>query len=141
METQLKKYTAVATATGGRNGVVKSSDGILDFKVSVPKDLGGEGGAHTNPDQLFASGWAACFDNALISVIGARKLNATSQTTVEVTLGLVKEGGLGLSAKLLVKIDGIDHETGQKLMEAAHKVCPYSKATRNNIEVELTLLS
>jgi peroxiredoxin, Ohr subfamily len=141
MENQVRKYTAIATATGGRNGVVKSSDGILDLKVSVPKDFGGEGGSYTNPEQLFAAGWAACFDNALISVIGARKLSATSQTTVEVTLGPVKEGGLGLSAKLLVKIEGVDQVTGQKLMEAAHKVCPYSKATRNNIEVELLLLS
>lgn len=135
-----EKYTAIATAKGGRNGQVKTEDGILDLKVSLPRELGGEGGDYTNPEQLFAAGWAACFDNALISIISARKLSATSETTAEITLGRLEEGGLGLSAVLKVKIEGVDRETAQKLVDAAHKVCPYSKATKNNVKTELVLI-
>ena len=140
MENEIKKYTAIATATGGRNGEVKSSDGIIDLKLSVPKDFGGEGGKYTNPEQLFAAGWSACFDSALNMVAGIRKLEIKSATTAEITLGTITDGSVGLSAVIKVKIEGVDKAVAQKLLEAAHRVCPYSKATRNNIDVEIILV-
>ena len=140
MENKATQYTAIATATGGRNGNVKSSDGILDLKVSLPQEFGGDGGSFTNPEQLFAAGWAACFDNALISVAAARKLQVKTSTTAEVTLGAAADGSIGLSATLKVSVSGVDREVAQRLVDAAHKVCPYSKATRNNIPVDVVLV-
>ncbi|HVI49541.1 MAG TPA: organic hydroperoxide resistance protein [Chitinophaga sp.] len=136
-----KLYTAQATATGGRNGQVSTSDGVLNLEVRMPKELGGNGIGYTNPEQLFAAGYAACFDSALNLVIRTAKVEAGATTvTADVSLGKNNEGGYGLSVKLAVSIPGTDRQTAQQLMEKAHQVCPYSNATRGNIEVELTLV-
>ncbi len=141
MEKIEKLYTAHATATGGRNGHVTSSDGVLDLEVRMPKELGGSGGAYTNPEQLFAAGYAACFDSALNLVIRTQKVTAgTTQVNAEVSLGKNNNGGYGLSVKLLVAIPDVEPKLAQELLEKAHQVCPYSNATRGNIEVELALI-
>lgn len=133
-------YTANVTATGGRDGEIKSNDGILNVKVRMPKELGGSGGA-TNPEQLFAAGYAACFDGALNLVARNQKI-AIGQTTINasVSIGTNDDGGFQLAAKLQVKIPGVERNVGEQLLQAAHQVCPYSKATRGNINVELELL-
>ncbi|MFC4776734.1 organic hydroperoxide resistance protein [Paenibacillus sp. GCM10023252] len=134
-------YTATVTAEGGRNGKVVSEDGNLSLDVRMPKALGGPGGEATNPEQLFAAGYAACFDSALALVIRTKKLSVDS-TSVTASVSLDKDpadGGYLLSAKLNVKIAGVEADVAQQLVEAAHGVCPYSKATRGNIEVELSL--
>jgi osmotically inducible protein OsmC len=130
-------YTARATATGGRAGHAVSDDGILDVNLQPPKEMGGPGGA-TNPEQLFAAGYAACFQSAL-GVVGRRKGVDTSDSLVEadVSIGTVEGGGYGLAVKLRVTIPGVDPEQAQSLTEAAHQVCPYSNATRGNIDVTL----
>ncbi|MEZ2443679.1 organic hydroperoxide resistance protein [Chitinophaga sp. RCC_12] len=141
MEKIEKLYTAHTTATGGRNGHVTSSDGVLDLEVRMPKELGGSGGAYTNPEQLFAAGYAACFDSALNLVIRTQKVTAgTTQVNAEVSLGKNNNGGYGLSVKLLVAIPDVEPKLAQELLEKAHQVCPYSNATRGNIEVELALI-
>jgi osmotically inducible protein OsmC len=131
-------YTARATATGGRSGHAVSDDGILDFDLRPPKEMGGPGGA-TNPEQLFAAGYAACFQSAL-GVVGRRQNVDTSNSTVEadVTIGTVPGGGYGLAVAIRVSIPGVEPETVQTLAEAAHQVCPYSNATRGNIDVTLS---
>lgn len=136
-----KLYTANATATGGREGRTKSDDGVLDFKIEIPKEMGGKGGAYTNPEQLFAAGYAACFDSALNLVARNQqiKLKDTS-VTASVSIGQNSEGGFSLAVDLAVSIPEIERETAQKLLETAHQVCPYSNATRGNIEVNLNLL-
>jgi lipoyl-dependent peroxiredoxin len=130
-------YTARATATGGRSGHVVSADGILDVNVRPPQEMGGPGGA-TNPEQLFAAGYAACFQSAL-SAVGRRQGVDTSDSLVEadVTIGTVGGGRYGLAVALRVTIPGVDPETVRSLTEAAHQVCPYSNATRGNIDVTL----
>ncbi len=130
-------YTARATAHGGRSGHAVSSDGILDVKLEPPKEMGGAGGA-TNPEQLFAAGYAACFQSAL-AVVGRRANVDTSGSLVEadVSIGTVPGGGYGLSVALKIAIPGVDRDTVRSLTEAAHKVCPYSNATRGNIDVTL----
>ncbi len=130
-------YTARATAHGGRSGHAVSSDGILDVKLEPPKEMGGAGGA-TNPEQLFAAGYAACFQSAL-AVVGRRANVDTSGSLVEadVSIGTVPGGGYGLSVALKIAIPGVDRATVRSLTEAAHKVCPYSNATRGNIDVTL----
>lgn len=141
MEKIEKIYTAHATATGGRNGHVKSSDGVLDLEVRIPKEMGGSGGAYTNPEQLFAAGYAACFDSALNLVIRTQKVTAgTTAVTAEVSIGKNNNGGYGLSVKLQVAIPDVAPALAQELIEKAHQVCPYSNATRGNIEVELALI-
>ncbi|RAJ05306.1 Ohr subfamily peroxiredoxin [Chitinophaga skermanii] len=132
-------YTAHATATGGRNGHVTSSDGVLNLDVKMPKELGGSGGAYTNPEQLFAAGYSACFDSALNLVIRTEKLQ-TGTTTVEaeVSIGKTEAGGFGLAVKLNVTIPGVTQEQADDLVKKAHQVCPYSNATRNNIDVKLS---
>jgi Ohr subfamily peroxiredoxin len=137
--TQLTRplYTARATATGGRAGHAVSDDGILEVDLQPPKQMGGPGGA-TNPEQLFAAGYAACFQSAL-SVAGRRAGIDTSQSTVEadVTIGTIAGGGYGLAVKLRVTIPGVQSAEVRSLAEAAHQICPYSNATRDNIEVTL----
>ncbi|MBN8235171.1 organic hydroperoxide resistance protein [Halobacillus kuroshimensis] len=131
-------YTAAATAQGGRQGTVTSSDGTLNLDLSMPKELGGSGkeGA-TNPEQLFAAGYSACFDSALQLVASQAKKKITSAITANVSIG--KEGeGFGLAVELAVEIEGVSQEEAEELVEKAHQVCPYSRATRNNIEVKLT---
>jgi Ohr subfamily peroxiredoxin len=141
MEKIEKIYTAHATATGGRNGHVASSDGVLDLEVRMPKEMGGSGGAYTNPEQLFAAGYAACFDSALNLVIRTQKVTTgTTTVTAAVSLGKNNNGGYGLSVKLQVAIPDVAPELAQELIEKAHQVCPYSNATRGNIEVELALI-
>jgi lipoyl-dependent peroxiredoxin len=130
-------YTARATATGGRAGHVGSDDGVLDLDLRPPAEMGGPGGA-ANPEMLFAAGYAACFQSAL-GVVGRRQGVDTAGSTVEaeVSIGTVRGGGYGLAVVLRVAIPGIDSATVQSLTEAAHQVCPYSNATRGNIEVTL----
>jgi lipoyl-dependent peroxiredoxin len=131
-------YTARATATGGRAGHAVSDDGILDVDLKPPTEMGGPGGA-TNPEQLFAAGYAACFQSAL-AVVGRRQDVDTSGSTVEadVTIGTIPGGGYGLAVALRISIPGTDAETTRALAEAAHQVCPYSNATRGNIDVTVS---
>ena len=134
-------YQATATATGGRNGQVKSSDGVLDLEVRMPKELGGTGGAFTNPEQLFAAGYSACFDSALNLVIRMQKITTGPTTvTAEVSIGKNDAGGFGLATTLKVHIPGVEREVAQALVEKAHEVCPYSNATRGNMPVTLEII-
>ncbi|MDP5031889.1 MAG: organic hydroperoxide resistance protein [Paraglaciecola sp.] len=134
-------YTAKATATGGREGIAKSDDGRLDVKLSTPKGLGGDDGQGTNPEQLFAAGYAACFIGALKFVAAQQKLNLPSNTHIksEVSIGGI-ENGFGIAVKLAVSLGDMDKNQAQALVDKAHQVCPYSNATRGNIEVELSLI-
>jgi Ohr subfamily peroxiredoxin len=134
-------YTATATATGdGRNGHTTSEDGILDFDVRIPKEMGGPGGA-TNPEQLFAAGYAACFHSALKLVGGAEQADLTnSAVSASVGIGALESGGFGLEVELDVHIPNLDHDAALALVERAHEVCPYSNATRGNIEVTLSVI-
>ena len=134
-----KLYTAEVTAIGGRDGHIKSSDGILDFELRKPKELDGQGGA-TNPEQLFAAAWGACYLGALGSIAAHEGVEA-SEATVTVHVSFNKDGNVfGLSAELDVHIPGLTHEEAQAMAEKAHKVCPYSKATKGNIEVRVTAI-
>lgn len=134
-------YTANATATGGRDGRGVSSDTKLDVALSTPKELGGAGGAGTNPEQLFAAGYAACFLSAMKLVGGAMKtpVPADASVSASVSIGPNGQGGFGLAAKLAVSIPGMEQATAQALVDKAHQVCPYSNATRGNIDVALTV--
>jgi lipoyl-dependent peroxiredoxin len=133
-------YQTSVTVTGGRNGQIKSDDGILDLQVRIPKEMGGAGGA-TNPEQLFAGGYAACFDSALNGIMRAEKVKAEgpSEIKAEVKLGQADNGAYQLAVKLSVHIPGLPAEQVHQLVEKAHQVCPYSNATRGNIEVELSV--
>ena len=133
--------TAEALVTGGgRNGHVRTSDGILDFDVRVPKEMGGAGGA-PNPELLFAAGYAACFHSALQSVARAQKVAIEgSSVGSRVGIGSNGEGGFQLAVELEVNIPDVDHDVAQALADAAHQVCPYSNATRGNIEVRVTVV-
>ena len=132
-------YTAAATATGdGRNGHTRSSDGVVDFDLAIPKEMGGPGGLLTNPEQLFAAGYAACFLSALKAVsksVGVPVEDAA--VTAEVGVNPNGSGGFGLVITLHVELGGVSQEDGEKIVEAAHQVCPYSNATRGNVEVTL----
>jgi Ohr subfamily peroxiredoxin len=133
-------YTAAATAIGGREGHVKSSDGVLDLDVRTPKELGGGGGAYTNPEQLFAAGYAACFDSALNMIIRMGKIEAgETAVTAKVSLGKTEGHVYSLAVELHAKIPGVDQATAEGLIAKAHEVCPYSNATRGNVEVKLTV--
>ena len=134
-------YTATATATGeGRNGHTTSEDGILDVDVRVPKEMGGPGGA-TNPEQLFAAGYAACFHSALKLVGGAEKADLTgTEVSASVALGMLDAGGYGLAVELDVHIPALDRDAALALVEKAHEVCPYSNATRGNVDVKLQIV-
>ncbi|WP_338697138.1 organic hydroperoxide resistance protein [Streptomyces sp. Q6] len=132
-------YTAVATATHGRDGRAVSNDGVIDLQLGIPTAMGGNGQG-SNPEQLFAAGYAACFGSALGLVGRAAKVDvADAAVTAEVSIG--KQGeGFGLAVVLRVELpDTVDAETGRKLVEQAHQVCPYSNATRGNIDVELVI--
>ena len=134
-------YTAEALATGGgRNGHVRTSDGILDTDVRVPKEMGGTGGA-PNPELLFAARYAACFHSALQAVARAQKVAIDgSSVGSRVGIGSNGQGGFGLAVDLEVNIPEVDHDVAQQLADAAHQVCPYSNATRGNIEVTVTVV-
>jgi lipoyl-dependent peroxiredoxin len=131
-------YTAAAMSTGdGRNGHVRSSDGQIDLDLAIPKEMGGAGGA-TNPEQLFAAGYAACFHSALKMLAGKQKAPVTdSSVAAEVGIGPNDAGGFALTVALHVELAGVDQATADQLVEAAHQVCPYSNATRGNIPVTL----
>jgi Ohr subfamily peroxiredoxin len=133
-------YTAEATATGGRNGHVKSNNDILDLQVRSPRAMGGTSDDYPNPEMLFAAGYSACFDGALNLVItqGVIETGETS-VNVKINIGRIKNGGFGLAAELAVNIPEVSLEQAQDLAEQAHQVCPYSNATRGNIEVQLTV--
>jgi osmotically inducible protein OsmC len=136
-------YTAAATATSGRDGHVESSDGLLKFDLSVPKEMGGPGKpGTTNPEQLFACGYAACFAGAVTFAALQRKVKAGPvQATSNVTIGKADDGGFALAVELQVHVPNVDRSQAEELVREAHeKVCPYSKATRNNIEVNLTVV-
>jgi osmotically inducible protein OsmC len=134
-------YTASATATGdGRGGHTRSSDGVLDLDLAVPKELGGTGGNLTNPEQLFAAGYAACFHSALKLVARHQKITLNDTAiTVDVGIGPNDKGGFGLTVAIEAEIPGVDQTTAQALIDAAHQVCPYSNATRGNVDVTLTI--
>jgi len=135
-------YTATATATGGRNGEVATDDGIVKFRLSIPKSMGGAGVAGaTNPEQLFASGYAACFGSAVEFVAKQRKVALERvEVTARVGIGAKSGGGFQLGTDLDVRLPGVDRATAQSLVDAAHQVCPYSNATRGNMEVNLRVL-
>ncbi|MGY2046972.1 organic hydroperoxide resistance protein [Methylobacterium sp. JK268] len=135
------KYTTQATATGGRDGRAKTADGSLDVKLTTPKELGGGGGEGNNPEQLFAAGYSACFLGAMKFVGGQEKIQVPADTTVTATVGIGprSEGGFGITANLKVSLPGLDRATAEKLVEKAHQVCPYSNATRGNVDVGLEI--
>lgn len=136
-------YTTSATATGGRDGKAKTADGALEVTLSTPKELGGTGGAGNNPEQLFAAGYSACFLGAMKFVTSQKQsdVKITEDTTVsaEVGIGPRSEGGFGLEVSLTVSVPGADKAAVEDLVEKAHQVCPYSNATRNNIDVKLSV--
>ncbi|MRX71991.1 Ohr family peroxiredoxin [Bacillus lacus] len=131
-------YTAKVNATGGRDGRVQSEDGFIDLPLTMPKGLGGSGAEGTNPEQLFAAGYAACFDGALNLVARNEKVKVGKTTvTSDVSIGKDTDGGFKLSVVLEVEVPDVSREQAEELVEKAHGVCPYSKATRGNIDVEL----
>ncbi|GAA2986149.1 organic hydroperoxide resistance protein [Streptomyces fulvorobeus] len=131
-------YTAVATAENGRDGRVSTDDGKLDVVVNPPKEMGGSG-AGTNPEQLFAAGYSACFQGALGVVARQEKADVSGSTvTASVGIGRTEAGGFGLEVAITATIPNVDRATARSLIEKAHQVCPYSSATRGNIKVELT---
>ncbi|WP_133010930.1 organic hydroperoxide resistance protein [Marinomonas flavescens] len=133
-------YTAHATSKGGRTGESRSDDGALNVKLSTPKALGGAGGEGTNPEQLFAAGYSACFIGALQLVASQQKVTLPTETSIDasVSIGPI-EHGFGIAANLVVNIPGLDKTLAEKLVDDAHQVCPYSNATRNNIAVTLSV--
>jgi osmotically inducible protein OsmC len=134
-------YRAQATATGGREGRAVSSDQVLDIQLSTPKELGGGGGPGTNPEQLFAAGYSACFLGAMKFVAGQQKKALPADTTVtgKVGIGVIPQG-FGIEVDLAVSIPGMARADAEALVQAAHGVCPYSNATRGNIEVRLSVV-
>ena len=134
-------YTAHATSTGGREGTSKSDDGVLDVKLTTPKGLGGNGAVGTNPEQLFAAGYSACFIGAMKHVAMMQKIALPADTSISADVGIGPiPKGFGIQVALHVSIPGMDKAQAQKLVEAAHQVCPYSNATRGNIEVVLDVV-
>jgi osmotically inducible protein OsmC len=135
------KYRTSATATGGRDGSAQVDDGGFSVKLSTPRELGGAGGDGANPEQLFAAGYSACFIGAMKAVSGSLGLKVPADATVQATVGIGprSEGGFGITADLKVTLPGLDHADAEKLVAAAHQVCPYSNATRGNVDVGLTV--
>jgi Ohr subfamily peroxiredoxin len=135
-------YTTQATATGGRDGEAATKDGSFKVKLSTPKELGGAGGPGNNPEQLFASGWSACFIGAMKFVGSQKKQPIPANTSVTATVGIGprSEGGFGLTAVLDVNLPGMDKAAAKALVDEAEKVCPYSNATRGNVETKYNLV-
>ncbi len=135
-------YTAHATATGGREGVAKTDDGKVDIKLDPPKEMGG-GGTGTNPEQLFAMGYAACFIGALKFVASSQKIHVPKDASIDssVSFGPLANGakGFGIAVELVVHVPGMEKELAERLVHEAHEVCPYSNATRGNIDVKLSV--
>ncbi|MCF8470370.1 MAG: organic hydroperoxide resistance protein [Parvibaculum sp.] len=136
-------YTAVATAKGGREGHIRSSDGVLEADLALPKEMGGPGGARTNPEQLFAAGYAACFEGAVRVVAGQAKVDIGPDTrvTAHVGIGPRKGSGFELAVRLEVHLDGVGKDRAEELVTTAHEeICPYSHATRGNVDVEIRIV-
>jgi Ohr subfamily peroxiredoxin len=134
-------YTAHATSTGGREGTSKSSDGVLDLKLTTPKEMGGNGAVGTNPEQLFAAGYSACFIGAMKYVAMTQKIALPADTSINADVGIGPiPAGFGIQVTLNVTIPGMERAAAEKIVQAAHGVCPYSNATRGNIEVTLNVL-
>lgn len=135
-------YTAHAHTTGGRTGTSATDDGRLSVTLDTPKEMGGNGGQGTNPEQLFAAGYSACFLGALKAVAGGEKVKVPDSATIDasVSFGENAQGaGFGIAVELSITLPGLDHEQAVALVEKAHQVCPYSNATRNNVDVKLTV--
>ena len=135
-------YSTSARATGGRDGRSGTLDGSFEVNLATPKELGGAGGAGNNPEQLFAAGYAACFLGAMKFVAGQEKISVPPDTTVTSTVGMGprSEGGFGLAIALAVSLPGLEKATAETLVHKAHQVCPYSNATRGNIDVQLSVV-
>lgn len=135
-------YKTSAKATGGRDGEAATLDGSLSVKLSTPKELGGGGGAGNNPEQLFAAGYAACFIGAMkfVASQGSPKVPADASVTSTVGIGPRSEGGFGITVELAVALPGLAKADAEALVEKAHQVCPYSNATRNNVDVKLSVI-
>ena len=137
-------YTATATATGGRAGTAKSSDGAIDVTLSTPKELGGAGGPGTNPEQLFAAGYSACFIGAMKAVAGKQKISLPAEVSItsDVAIGphANKPGAFGIQVDMKISVPGMDRAALEALVATAHEVCPYSNATRGNVDVTLTIV-
>lgn len=133
-------YRAKAKATGGRDGRATSSDGVLDVKLGVPKEMGGAGGTVTNPEQLFAAGYSACFLGALKFVAAKEKVKVPDDASIEGTVGIgAIPTGFGIEVQLDISLPGIERHVAEDLVKKAHVVCPYSNATRGNIDVTLNI--
>jgi len=134
-------YTATATATGGRQGSAQSNDGKLKIELSTPKELGGAGGDGTNPEQLFAAGYSACFIGAMKAVAAKQQVTVPADVSItsDVSIGPIPNG-FGIQVAMRISLPGMDRAAAQALIDAAHQVCPYSNATRGNIDVSLTLV-
>lgn len=134
-------YTAQAKVNGGRDGRATADDEAIDLKLTTPKGLGGPGGDGTNPEQLFAAGYAACFTGALKLVASKQKVTIPEASTIEGLVGIGPVGqGFGIQVELRIDVPELDKDLVQKLVDQAHEVCPYSNATRGNIDVTLTVL-
>jgi Ohr subfamily peroxiredoxin len=142
MATKVEKviYQAHAKSTGGRDGTTRTSDGLLDLKLVVPKEMGGAGGG-VNPEQLFAAGYSACFIGAMKFVAGMQKVALPADTSIDATVGIGQiPAGFGIEVQLVVSIPGMERAAAEALVAKAHAVCPYSNATRGNIEVTITVV-
>lgn len=134
-------YTAHAKATGGRDGRAVSSDKVLDLKLGVPKEMGGAGGEVTNPEQLFAAGYSACFLGAMKHVAGKQDVKVPADASVSAAVGIGPiPTGFAITVELSISLPGMEPAAAQKLVDTAHVVCPYSNATRNNVDVKLKLV-
>jgi Ohr subfamily peroxiredoxin len=137
------KYRTSATATGGRTGHTKTADGVVDVELSTPRELGGPGGSGTNPEALFAAGYSACFIGAMKAVAqggGYPKVPDNASITGTVGIGPRSEGGFGIEVALDISLPGVDRAEAERLVNAAHQICPYSNATRGNIDVKLNIV-
>ncbi|WP_424134094.1 organic hydroperoxide resistance protein [Roseomonas chloroacetimidivorans] len=135
-------YRTSATATGGRDGHAATADGSLDVRLSTPKELGGAGGPGNNPEQLFAAGYSACFLGAMkfVASQGGPKVPADATVTANIGIGPRSEGGFGLEISLAISLPGVPRAEAEALVQKAHQVCPYSNATRNNVDVKLSVV-
>ncbi len=135
-------YKTSATATGGRDGSARTDDGTVDVKLTVPKEMGGAGTPGANPEKLFAAGYSACFLGAIKAVSGKEGVSVPADATVsaEIGFGRRSEGGYGITADLTISLPGVDREAATRVVHAAHAACPYSNATRGNVDVGLTIV-
>ena len=134
-------YTAHATSTGGRAGTSQSSDGVLKLTLSTPKELGGAGGPGTNPEQLFACGYSACFIGAMKAVAAGQKIALPAEVSITADVGIGPiPAGFGIQVAMQISVPGMERAAAEALVAAAHKVCPYSNATRGNVDVTLTVV-